>query len=119
VAGRRCEGVAACLRASLVDLLRSSPPCAVSGARATPSCASLRQGPSTRASAGRSEQGSAHSGMGDSAGPVRWLQCGRPLGGDCGGALAVRSQRCCCLLGLHSGPTAVSGFPAVGEWLLC
>lgn len=38
VAERRCEGVVACLRASLEDLLRSSPPCAVGGARATPSC---------------------------------------------------------------------------------
>jgi hypothetical protein len=85
----------------------------------TPSCGSSRRSPSTRASAGRSVRGSAHRGLGDSAGPVRWLRRGCPLGGDCGGALAVRSQRCCCLLGLHSGPAAVAGFPAVGEWLLC
>ncbi|AQK94102.1 hypothetical protein ZEAMMB73_Zm00001d010464 [Zea mays] len=67
----------------------------------------------------RSERGSAHGGMGDSAVLVHWLQRGRPLGGDCGGALAVWSQRCCCVLGLQSGLTAVASFPAIGEWLLC
>jgi hypothetical protein len=89
------------------------------GARAMLSCASSMRRPSTRASTGRSERGSAHGGMGDSAVLVHWLQRGRPLGGDCGGALAVWSQRCCCVLGLQSGLTAVASFPAIGEWLLC
>uniref|UniRef100_A0A804RLG2 Uncharacterized protein n=1 Tax=Zea mays TaxID=4577 RepID=A0A804RLG2_MAIZE len=45
--------------------------------------------------------------------PTRGLWRGRPLGGVYGGALAVRSQRCCCLLVLHSGPTVMAGYPAV------